>query len=284
MPMPMGYAPGPQAWQKGGLSWLLDQEQAYGQSWTMIGGEPNASNCTQGMALRNSDPWDLGPQPTEWMQQGMGDPNIVKGQEWETPEQLEHRSWAQPGENSNNPQNWMWVEEKTQGKVEAPSTDVQRIATMLEQTMSNQECIILQRKGKGVVGNRMSKQNWAGGEKWGKGQTQRATGPKWQGKNVGKKISNKPLQPPQSAGGQGTGGNQAYNPKAMDDAKPIQQKTLGDKESVNCRQLIRLIEEKWNKKQTGEGVKGAMTDSRTKKGNMDGKIGQAVGLTKDGPR
>ena len=151
MPMPMGYAPGPQAWRKGGLSWLPDQEQAYGQSWTMIGGEPIASNWTQGMALRNSGPWDLGPQPPEWMQQGMGDPNIVKGQEWETPEQLEHRSWAQPGENSNNPQNWMWVEEKTQGKVEAPSTDVQRIATMLEQTMSNQECIILQRKGKEMV-------------------------------------------------------------------------------------------------------------------------------------
>ena len=153
-------------WQKEAHQWNPNRAQAQYRNWMPAYYPQGVTNWTQGPAKGGQDPWDMGAGAAGWTQHMAGGQTPGVGPGWMASDEAQRRQQSgneggsKPDANKVTSQGWIGREEESPSITETPHAAAQKIASMLEKTMANQEHILQQRHGKGHEEESMRAQNW----------------------------------------------------------------------------------------------------------------------------
>ena len=114
-----------------------NQGQAHQHDWTPTYCDPAKINWTQGSLRGKPDQWDMGQRTAGWMQEETSGKNLGTRPVRMIPEGSGGKGGAKYSANPSIPHVWTWMEGNPYQIADPPPTEVQRIASMLEQTMAN---------------------------------------------------------------------------------------------------------------------------------------------------
>ena len=136
-------------WRTGSYASYPDQGRAHQQDWAPSYRRRGCTNWTQGYMGGNQEQWSPVPWNRAWAPQEIGHAGQGVTQIRTAQEPPGGKGSNKYQMNPGNPQVWTWMGGGQQQAQHSSPTEVQRIGSMLEQTMANQENKIRNQKRKG---------------------------------------------------------------------------------------------------------------------------------------